>query len=59
MIIVENEKEIQMIKALVDYPLSVEDINKIKTVKELKSLREIIIINYKETLERIDNSRKV
>ena len=59
MIIVENEKEIQMIKALVDYPLSVEDIDKIKTVKELKSLREIIIINYKETLERIDNSRKV
>ena len=48
-----------MIKALVDYPLSVEDIDKIKTVKELKSLREIIIINYKETLERIDNSRKV
>jgi ABC-type phosphate/phosphonate transport system substrate-binding protein len=54
----ENIKEEQMIKALIDYPITTEEIDKIRDIKELKTIREIVIINYRKTLEITKTLRK-
>lgn len=56
--VLEDIKEKQMIKSLVDYPITNDEIDKIKTIKELKTIRDIVITNYRKTLEIEKTLRK-
>ena len=48
-----------MIKALIDYPIKKDDIDRIKQIKELKTIRDIVTTNYKQILEREKPLRKI